>query len=154
MPETWTNVYVAIYRPKEPGYLCHWALWLESLNESVILQLGDNLYGYGYIVDDPVETFPWKSKKYQDIVFCGTIQKVHHEQSCSDILNHPVHNRRPNWSCQDWCLECLEGLERQQFLKAFPSQSKEYLRSKRETGSRTTTTPVMPSDDQWWVSLC
>lgn len=133
MPDTWTNVHVAIYRPKGTGYLCHWALWLESPTESVIFQLADNMYGYGYIVDDPIETVPWKSNSCQQIVFCGTIPKGRHDHSCNYILNHPIRNGFWNWSCQNWVLECLEELERRQFLKGAPRESKEYLRSKLET---------------------
>ncbi|KAJ6111002.1 hypothetical protein N7486_003237 [Penicillium sp. IBT 16267x] len=103
---------VAIYGRAEKGKLRHWAIWLRAPlpGESIILQITDNMYGYGYRIADPIYTSPFRTEKLERVIDCGSIQQKNHDRAIDAILNYPVHNREITWNCQSWVMECLDML--------------------------------------------
>lgn len=109
-----TDLHVAIYRRAEEGKLRHWAIWLQTFppEESVILQVTDNMYGYGYCIDDPIYASPFHTEKIESVIYCGSIRQENHDRAVDAILHYPVHNRGTTWNCQSWVLECWDLLVR------------------------------------------
>ncbi|KAJ5764992.1 hypothetical protein N7520_004551 [Penicillium odoratum] len=128
-----TDLNVAIYRRAGKGKIRHWAIWLKSYNpeESVILQLTDNMYGYDYRIADPVYSSPVHSGRLESIIGCGSIREEKHQLALDAILNYPVHNRGEAWNCQSWVFDCLDLLDRMGALD-FASQGRDCLEALRE----------------------
>nr|UPX44862.1 hypothetical protein FAC5L9_25 [Penicillium camemberti] len=80
-----TDLHVAIYRRAEEGKLRHWAIWLQTFppEESVILQVTDNMYGYGYCIDDPIYASPFHTEKIESVIYCGSICRENHDRACT-----------------------------------------------------------------------
>ncbi|KAJ5926003.1 hypothetical protein N7454_007513 [Penicillium verhagenii] len=136
-PHEVTEISVAIYSSPEKGTPHHWALWLKTIpaEESVILQITDNMYGYGYRLAEPIYTSPFRSQKLESIIECASIHKKDHERAVDAILNYPVHNREPSWNCQSWVLECLDLLVHMGVIDADSMVGREFLEGLQEQRS-------------------
>ncbi|KAJ5649071.1 uncharacterized protein N7484_002794 [Penicillium longicatenatum] len=128
-----TDVKVAVYKPTEKGKLCHWAIWLTTSqpDESIIFQITDNMYGYGYRLADPIYTNPFHTEKFSSYFHCGSIRQENLDCAVDAIMNYPVHNRMATWNCQSWVLECLDMLARIGAMDCL-SQGRHLLETLRE----------------------
>ena len=113
-----STVYVAIYsiHPQESDQQWPdphpWALWLSPSNgDDLILQIGDDVGGLGYYVDDPLRgKQPQNSTRCEDTVLCGTIPTDYFDDAVVLIQSTPVDNISTTWNCQAWIMEALEAL--------------------------------------------
>ncbi|KAJ5088694.1 hypothetical protein N7456_012310 [Penicillium angulare] len=114
------TVHVAIYSPieEEDDDLRHWAIWINCgpSEDSVILQIKDNMYGYGFILADPIYARPHDSRRFERSIECGFILIDNLNLVIEAISDHPVRNRALDWNCQKWTIECLELLERRRLM--------------------------------------
>ncbi|OBR02087.1 hypothetical protein CH63R_14388 [Colletotrichum higginsianum IMI 349063] len=104
------TVYIAIYDVLDSRDPNHWAIYLDG-ERDVILQVGDDIGGVGYFVEQPIyNKKPQRSSRHKESIAVGSISSNKFNDAIAAIQNTPVDNNSNTWNCQAWAIEALDTL--------------------------------------------
>jgi len=125
-------VHIAIYDVYDERDPNHWAIFIGTGSNGVILQVGDDKGGVGYFVEEPIyNKEPQRSAKHKESILVGTISSADLDTVVSDIISHPVDNTSTTWNCQAWAMEALDA-EEEYGLFQWDKEGKEKVQKKRQ----------------------
>jgi hypothetical protein len=105
------NLSVALYRPRW-GNLRHWALYLDTDNY-VYEVTGEAMH---FTAEAKSGIIPNSSGSYLESIHVAEIQPADMAELHKIITETPVQNDVQGWCCQDYVMEALEGLNKEQIV--------------------------------------